>query len=194
MKFCFLAALLKSGLLDAEFGCRAAMTTVYPQAALHLAKPPGNRLTALEGLRLKVASKPAAAFIARWRWLAQPRCRGDLYTGLARTVIGTVISMDGVPATYKLAEVTNYRYTTALGYSVGMVFIARKRYDAVLPGARILDDNSGPKDDRHTGHLLQGRSPMRPRENAQADPRQHMVAPSAPRPRRPLQQIVVPVT
>ena len=45
---------------------------------------------------------------------------------------------------YKLAEVTSYHYEMRLGASTGMVFMAKKRYDALPPAAKkILDDNSG---------------------------------------------------
>ena len=38
---------------------------------------------------------------------------------------------------------TSYHSTTELGASVGMVFMAKKRYDARSPAARkIVDDNS----------------------------------------------------
>ncbi len=185
--------LYKSGLLDAEFrDVVPLMTTVYPQAALHLAKPPKS-IDSLEGLRLKVASKPAAAFIALLGGSPSSLPLTDLYTGLQRgTVDGTVISWTAFQP-YKLAEVTNYHYTTALGASVGMVFIARKRYDALSPAARkILDDNSGEKMSRTLGAAWDEVADEA-RENAQADPKQLVVAPSAAATAK-WQQIVVPVT
>jgi TRAP-type C4-dicarboxylate transport system substrate-binding protein len=171
--------LYKSGLLDAEFkDVVPLMMTVYPQAAVHLAKPPKS-IDTLEGLRLRVASKPAAEFVTLLGGSPSSLPLPDLYTGLQRgTVDGTVISWTAFQP-YKLAEVTSYHYTTELGASVGMVFMSKKRYDALPPAARkILDDNSGEAMSRTLGAAWDEVADEA-REKAQADPRHQMVAPTA---------------
>jgi TRAP-type C4-dicarboxylate transport system substrate-binding protein len=185
--------LYKSGLLDAEFkDVVPLMTTVYPQAAVHLAKPPKS-IDTLAGLRLKVASKPAAEFVALLGGSPSSLPLPDLYTGLQRgTVDGTVISWTAFQP-YKLAEVTSYHYTTELGASVGMVFISKKRYDALSPAARkILDENSGEAMSRTLGAAWDDVADEA-RERAQADPKQEVVAPTAAATAQ-WQKIVAPVT
>ncbi len=183
----------KSGLLDAEFkDVVPLMTTVYPQAALHLAKPPKS-IDTLEGLRLKVASKPAADFVTLLGGSPSSLPLTDLYTALQRgTVDGTVISWTAFQP-YKLAEVTSYHYTTELGASVGMVFISRKRYDALSAAARkILDDNSGEAASRTLGAAWDEVADEA-RAAAQADPKQQVVAPTAAA-TATWQKVVAPVT
>jgi TRAP-type C4-dicarboxylate transport system substrate-binding protein len=183
----------KSGLLDAEFkDVVPLMTTVYPQAAVHLAKPPKS-IDTLAGLRLKVASKPAAEFVTLLGGSPSSLPLPDLYTGLQRgTVDGTVISWTAFQP-YKLAEVASYHYTTELGASVGMVFISKKRYDALPPAARnILDDNSGEEMSRTLGAAWDEVADEA-RAKAQADPKQEVVAPTAEAATR-WEKLVAPVT
>ncbi len=185
--------LYKSGLLDDEFkDVVPLMTTVYPQAALHLAKLPKS-IDSLEGLRLKVASKPAADFVTLLGGAPSSLPLTDLYTALQRgTVDGTVIAWTAFQP-YKLAEVTSYHYTTALGASVGMVFMTRKRYAALSPAARkIIDDNSGEAASRTLGAAWDEVADEA-RTAAQADPKQQVVAPTAAA-TAAWQKIVAPVT
>jgi TRAP-type C4-dicarboxylate transport system substrate-binding protein len=65
-----------------------------------------------------------------------------------------------------------------LGASTGMVFMARKRYDALPPAARkILDENSGEAASRTLGAAwdeVAGEA----RHAAEADPKQQVVMPT----------------
>ena len=53
---------------------------------------------------------------------------------------------------FKLQEVTFYHLETKLGGTTGMVFMAKKKYDALPPAVRkLLDDNSGEAESRVYG-------------------------------------------
>jgi TRAP-type C4-dicarboxylate transport system substrate-binding protein len=166
-------------LLDAEFkDVVPLMTTVYPQAAVHLAKPPKS-IDTLAGLRLKVASKPAAEFVALLGGSPSSLPLPDLYPGLQHaTVDGAVVAWTAFQP-YKLAEVTSYHYEMRLGASTGMVFMAKKRYDA-LPAAakKILGENSG-EAASHTLGLAWDEVADEARKAAENDPKQQVVYPTA---------------
>ena len=185
--------LYKSGLLDAEFKeIVPLMMTVYPQAAVHLTEPPKS-IDTLNGLRLKMASKTASQFVALLGGSPSSLPLPDLYSGLQRgTVDGTVISWTAFQP-YRLDEVTSYHYETALGASAGMVFMAKRRYDALSPAARkILDDNSGEAMSRTLGAGWDEEAEAA-RAKAKADPKQQVVTPTAEQ-TETWKQIVAPVT
>jgi TRAP-type C4-dicarboxylate transport system substrate-binding protein len=102
----------------------------------------------------------------------------DLYPGLQHgTVDGAVIAWTAFQP-YKLAEVTSYHYEMRLGASTGMVFMAKKRYDA-LPAAakKILDENSGEAASRTLG-LAWDEVADEARKAAEADSKQQVVVPT----------------
>jgi len=102
----------------------------------------------------------------------------ELYPGLQHsTVDGAVIAWTAFQP-YKLAEVTSYHYEMRLGASTGMVFMARKRYDA-LPAAakKILDENGGEAASRTLG-LAWDEVADEARKAAEADPKQQVVTPT----------------
>lgn len=185
--------LYKSGLLDAEFrDVVPLMMTVYPQAEVHLAKAPKS-IETLGGLRLMVVAKTAAQFVTMLGGAPISLPLPDLYEGLQRgTVDGTVIAWTAFQP-YRLAEVTSYHYETQLGASTGMVFMAKKRYDALPPAARkILDENSGEAASRTLGQAWDEVADEA-REKAEADPKQQVVMPSAADTER-WKKIIAPVT
>jgi TRAP-type transport system periplasmic protein len=184
--------LYKSGLLDAEFkDVVPLMVTVYPQAEVHLAKPPKS-IETLQGLRLMVVSKTAAQFGALLGAAPISLPLPDLYEGLQRgTVDGTIISWTAFQP-YRLGEVTTYHYETQLGASTGMVFMAKKRHDALPPAARkILDENSGEAASRTLGEAWDEVADEA--RQAAADPKQQVTTPSAADTER-WKGIVAPVT
>ena len=185
--------LYKSGLLDAEFkDVVPLMMTIYPQAEVHLTKPPKS-IDTLEGLRLMVVAKTAAQFVTLLGGSPNSLPLPDLYQGLQRgTVDGTVIAWTAFQP-YRLGEVTSYHYETELGASAGMVFIAKKRYDALSPAARkILDDNSGEAMSRTLGTAWD-ETAEEARQKAKADPKQQVVYPTDAETAK-WQKAVAPVT
>jgi TRAP-type transport system periplasmic protein len=76
----------------------------------------------------------------------------DLYEAIQRhTIDGTVMPWTGM-ITFKLDEVTSYHIETPMGASLAMLFMTRKRYDALPPAAKkIIDDNAGEIESRRAG-------------------------------------------
>jgi TRAP-type C4-dicarboxylate transport system substrate-binding protein len=185
--------LYKSGLLDSEFkDVVPLMMTLYPQGQIHLAKPPKS-IDTLAGLRIMVVSKPAGAFVTLLGGSPSSLSLSELYQALQRgTVDGTVISWTAFQP-YRLSEVTSYHYETQFGASTGMVFMARKRYDALPPAARkIIDDNSGEAITRTLGKAWDD-AVAEARKAAMADPKQTIVEPT-PEQTAKWQQIAAPLT
>ena len=172
--------LYKNGLLDPDFkDVVPLMMTVYPQADVHLAKPPKAPLDTLQGLRLMVVAKVSAQSIAALGGSPSSLPLPDLYAGLQHgTVDGAVVAWTAFQP-YKLAEVTSYHYEMRLGASTGMVFMAKKRYDALpLAAKKILDENSGEAASRTLG-LAWDEVADEARKAAEADPKQQVVYPTA---------------
>jgi TRAP-type transport system periplasmic protein len=172
--------LYKKGQLDPDFkDVVPLMMTVYPQADVHLAKPPKAPLDTLEGLRLMVVAKVSAQSIAALGGSPSSLPLPELYPGLQHgTVDGAVIAWTAFQP-YKLAEVTSYHYEMRLGASTGMVFMAKKRYDALPAAARkILDENSGEAASRTLGAAWDEVADEA-RKAAEADPKQQVVTPTA---------------
>jgi TRAP-type C4-dicarboxylate transport system substrate-binding protein len=170
--------LYKSGLLDSEFkDVVPLMMIIYPQAEVHLAKPPKS-IETLNGLRLMVVAKTAAEFITDLGGSPSSVPLPDLYGGLQRGLVdGTVIAWTAFQP-YKLGEVTTYHYETQLGASSGMVFMTRKRYDALPPEARkLIDENSGEAESRTLGKAWDEVA-EEARQLAKSDPKQTVVTPT----------------
>jgi TRAP-type C4-dicarboxylate transport system substrate-binding protein len=113
----------KSGLFNAEYDTVQPLYMItFPPSGIHYAKQP-KTFDDLKGLKLATGSKVDAVLV---QWTAfQP---------------------------FKLQDVTFYHLETKLGGATGMVFMAKKKYDA-LPAAakKILDDNSGEAESRFYG-------------------------------------------
>jgi TRAP-type C4-dicarboxylate transport system substrate-binding protein len=186
--------LYKSGVLDPDFKDVVPLfMTVYPQADVHLAKAPRAPLDTLQGLRLMVVAKVSSQSIAALGGSPSSLPLPDLYPGLQHgTVDGAVVAWTAFQP-YKLGEVTSYHYEMRLGASTGMVFMAKKRYDALSPEARkILDDNRG-EAESHTLGLAWDEVADEARKAAQADAKQQVVFPTAEAVAK-WQQITAPVS
>ncbi len=147
--------LYKTGLLDGNFkDVVPIMMSIYTQEVVHLTKPPKS-IETLAGLRIMVVSKTASNLISRLGGSPSSIPLPDLYSALQHgTVDGTLIAWTAFQP-YRLAEVTTYHYETQLGASPGMVFMARKRYDALPATVRkIIDENSGEAISRQLGKAL----------------------------------------
>lgn len=171
--------LYKSGALDPDFKDVVPLfMTVYPQADVHLAKAPKS-IDTLQGLRLMAVARVSAQSIALLGGSPSSLPLPDLYAGLQHgNVDGAVVAWTAFQP-YKLAEVTSYHYEMRLGASTGMVFMTKKRYDALPPAARkILDDNRG-ETESHTLGVAWDEVADEARKAAEADPKQKVVYPTA---------------
>lgn len=171
--------LYQRGLFDAEYKDVVPLfVQIYPQSQIHLAKTP-KAPDDLAGLRLMVVAKTAADVVAKLGGAPISLPLPDLYEGLQRnTVDGMVISWTAFQP-FKLAEVTTYHIDTRLGTAPAMVFMAKKRYQALSPEARkILDANSGEAQTRALGKAWD-EVEEEARKAAKADPKHTVLMPAA---------------
>lgn len=136
--------LYKSGLLDKEFDEVVPLfLCVFPPVGIHLAAAP-HTVDTLEGLKLGVSSKLTSDATKRLGGtpLAMPLM--EYYESIQRGSINGVVTAWAPFQPFRLIEVTTYHVEAPLGGGPSMLFMSKKRYDA-LPAAarRILDANSG---------------------------------------------------
>jgi TRAP-type C4-dicarboxylate transport system substrate-binding protein len=119
-----------------------AISTIS-QNSLHMLKPL-SAPTALAGNKVMVTSKTAADVITRLGAAPISLPPFQVYEALQRhTVDGTVTGWPSFQP-FKLIEVTTYHIDAPLGSAVGVVFMAKSKYDALPAAARkIIDANSG---------------------------------------------------
>jgi TRAP-type transport system periplasmic protein len=173
--------LYKSGLLDPEYNdVVVLMAQIYPQSGIQLAKPPAHPpLQNLKGLRIMAISKSAAEIVSALGGSPASILLPDLYESLMRhSVDGAIMGWTAFQP-FKLAEVTFYHVDTQFGAAPAMVFMAKKRYDALSPAARkIIDENSGEAASRWLGKTWD-EVEREARDATKADPKHQVVTPSA---------------
>lgn len=136
--------LYKSGLLNAEFDEVVPLFLFsYAPSYVHLTKTPQS-LQSLAHLQLIAGGKIASKVIAALGGAPLSVNIMDDYVALQRGTADGVVGPWPILQTFKLVEVTSYHLEVPLGAESGMVFMARKRYEALPAAVRnILDDNSG---------------------------------------------------
>jgi TRAP-type C4-dicarboxylate transport system substrate-binding protein len=153
--------------------------TVFPQSGIHLVHPVAT-LDNLKGMKLIAVGKAQADAVTALGGAPLSIPLTEMYTGLQRG------SADGAVASwttfnpFRLGDVTRYHLETQLGTSTGMVFMAKKRFDALPPAAqKVLKDNSGEAMTRSFGAYIDGEA--RDVRNAVVASGQTVTAPSAAR-------------
>ncbi|HEX4192078.1 MAG TPA: TRAP transporter substrate-binding protein [Stellaceae bacterium] len=144
--------LYKSGLLDAEYDTVQPLYMItFPPSGVHYAKQP-KTLENLKGLKIATGSKVTADAIERLGGTPLSMVTSEYYTAVQRGMVDAVLVQWTAFQPFKLQDVTFYHLETKLGGAAGMVFMAKKKYDA-LPAAvkKILDDNSGEAESRVYG-------------------------------------------
>ncbi|HEY1507064.1 MAG TPA: TRAP transporter substrate-binding protein [Stellaceae bacterium] len=144
--------LYKSGLLDAEYDTVQPLYLItFPPSGIHYAKQP-KTLENLNGLKIATGSKVTADAIERLGGTPLSMVTSEYYTAVQRGMVDAVLVQWTAFQPFKLQDVTFYHLETKLGGAAGMVFMAKKKYDA-LPAAvkKILDDNSGEAESRVYG-------------------------------------------
>ena len=149
--------LYQSGALAAEYGeIVPLMLIVFPQSGIHLVHPVAA-LDDLRGLKLIALGKVQAEAVTTLGGAPLSIGLTDMYTALQRgTADGAVASWTTFDP-FRLGDVTRYHLETRLGTSTGMIFMAKKKFDA-LPAAaqKVLVDNSGEAASRAFGAYLDG--------------------------------------
>ena len=185
--------LIKAGYFDAEYKDIVPLfVQIYPQSQIHLAKAPKSP-DDISGLRLMVVARTGADVVTRLGAAPISLMLPELYQGLQRnTVDGALMSWTAFQP-FKLAEVTTYHIDTQLGTPPAMVFMAKKRYDALSPEARkLIDQNSGEAESRALGKAWD-EVEEEARLAAKKDPK-HTVMTPAPELTAKWQAAVAPVT
>ena len=167
--------LYQSGLLDPEFDqARPLMLIALPQSLPHLTKAPKS-LQDLTGLRI-VGPTQLTALAAQYMG-AQPITLSspEAYEAMNRgTADGTILSWN-VYFSFKIGEIAHYHIDEPMGTAAGMIFMARKTYDALPPAAKeVLNQNSGEAASAAWGKWWDGDN-QHNREAAKADPKQAVV-------------------
>ena len=144
--------LYKSGLLDAEYDTVQPLYMItFPPAGFHMAKPM-KTLENLNGLKIGIGSRTGSDMIARLGGAPISMITSDYYTGVQRGMIDGVNTQWTAMQPFKLYEVTFYHVEASLGGTTGMVFMNKKKYNALPAAARkILDENSGEAQSRFYG-------------------------------------------
>ena len=144
--------LYKSGLLDSEYDQIVPLyVNAFPQTSLHLAKAP-KTIETLQGLRVVGGGRIFSECLARLDAAPLSISLGQAYEAIQRGVAdGVAIQWTGFQP-FKLAEVTRYHVDGSFGASTGMIFMAKKRYEALPDAARkIIEANGGEKQSREFG-------------------------------------------
>lgn len=147
--------LYQTGLLDREYADIVPLWLyVYPQNGLHFAKPP-KTLENLDGLKVQAINKVNAQIASLLGAAPITLNIGEAYMALQRGTIDATIVPWPAFQPFKLDEVTSYHVEAPLGSGPGMMFMARKRYEALPAAARkILDENGGEAAARSWGAFL----------------------------------------
>jgi TRAP-type transport system periplasmic protein len=160
--------LYQSGALGPEYAeIVPLMLVVFPQSGIHLVHPVAS-LADLHGLKLIALGKVQADAVTTLGGAPLSIGITDMYTALQRgTADGAVASWTTFDP-FRLGDVTRYHLETRLGTSTGMIFMAKKKFDA-LPSAaqKMLRDNSGEAASRAFGAYLDGDA-ARVRDNVKA--------------------------
>lgn len=144
--------LYKSGLLDTEYD---EIVPLYlcqiTQAGLHFAKPPKS-LDNFNGMKMIVSSRIAGQAAARMGFTPASISLNEMYEAVQRGTVDGFLNGWTVFQPFKMAEVTTYHVEAQLSGSTGMVFMAKKKWDA-LPAAvkKVLESNSGEAQSRAFG-------------------------------------------
>lgn len=184
--------LYKSGAMDAEYNDVVPLMLVsIAQSGVQLAKPPKS-LDDLRGLKIITLTQLQSQLALRLGATPISLPITDMYEAIQRgTVDGAMVGWTAFQP-FKLAEVTRTHVDTALGTSTGMVFMSKKKYEA-LPAAakKILDANAGEAQSRIFGAFWD-RVAAETRNQIKALDK-HAVAALTPEQARQWQQKIAPV-
>ncbi|HLI21197.1 MAG TPA: TRAP transporter substrate-binding protein [Stellaceae bacterium] len=172
--------LYQSGALGSEYAEIVPLVlVVFPQSGIHLVHPVAA-LDDLKGMKLIALGKVQSEAVKALGGAPLSIGLNDMYTALQRgTADGAVASWTTFDP-FRLGDVTRYHAETRLGTSTGMIFMAKKKFDALPPEAqKILQDNSGEAASRRFGAYFD-QDAARVRDDVKAASGQVVTAPSAP--------------
>ena len=147
--------LYASGVLDAEYDeIHPLVFFTFPQQALHFAKKLPSP-TEVGGLKVITSSRVAAQVMSELGASPLSINAQDIYSALQRGMADGVMFPWTAMEVFKLTEVTTYHVDTFLGGAPAMVFMAKKKYQALPADVRkILDEMSGETASRKMGQTF----------------------------------------
>lgn len=173
--------LYQSGALDAEYGDIVPLVLIaFPQSGIHLTRPV-TTLDDLHGLKLIALGRVQSQAVTALGGAPLSIAPSDMHEALQRgTADGAVASWPSFDP-FRLDEVTHYHLETRLGTSTMMIFMAKKRFDA-LPAAaqKVLRENSGEAASRTFGAYFDNDA-IRIRNSLKQASGQSLAAPDAKR-------------
>lgn len=147
--------LYKSGLIDSDFDDTVPLyVLVYPPTLIHLRKPLANPDN-LKGLKIAPTSKLIAYEVQLLGADPVSMTYQETYSALQRgTIDGITFPMAGIYS-QNFSDLVFTHLEVGLGSSVSMVFMMKKRFDALSPQARdVLLKVSGEAMSRKQGVLF----------------------------------------
>ncbi|HEX3970743.1 MAG TPA: TRAP transporter substrate-binding protein DctP [Stellaceae bacterium] len=136
--------LYASGQISAEYDDIVPLfLTVFPQSGIHFTHPIAA-LDDLKGLKLIAVGKAQADAVTALGGAPLSIPLTETYTALQRGAADGAVASWSTFKPFRLGDVTRYHVEAQLGTSTGMVFMAKKRFNALPPAAqKVLMDNSG---------------------------------------------------
>jgi len=151
--------LYKTGQMDGEYDEVVPLVFVtFPQTGLHMLKQPSS-LDNLNGLKIAVVSKNVAEAVQRLGAAPVTLSAPELYEALNRRLAdGGAISTNGAN-TFKLHELVTYHVDAPLGSTPAMLFMAKKRFDALPDAAKkVILAHGGEAEVRAGGKFQDGQN------------------------------------
>lgn len=184
----------KSGVLDAEYDeIQPLYLITFPPAGFHMAKPM-KTLENLNGLKIAVGTKTGSDLLQRLGAAPIALVTSEYYTALQRgTVDGANVQWTAMQP-FKLYEVTSYHVEAAFGGAAGMVFMTKKKWNALPEAVRkIIDANSGEAQSRLYGAFWDAVD-QEGRDTAKSAPEKHQIVTLPPAIEARWRELVLPVT
>lgn len=149
--------LYKTGALGSEYAeVVPIMLAPLGQVMVTLSKPP-KAADDFGGAKLMVGGKIQSDIAKRLGATPISLPWSEIYEGLQRGTIDGAVTGWSTVAALKLSEVAAYHVDAPLGTSVGMIFMAKKRYDALPADARkVIEANLGEAESRRIGVHFDG--------------------------------------
>jgi TRAP-type transport system periplasmic protein len=147
--------LYKTNLLAAEYQDIVPLgLVVFPQSGLHLSRTLSSPQD-VAGLKLAALGKVQGDAVGRLGAVPLSLPATDLYEGIQRGLADGAVASWTTFDPFRLGEVTRYHVITRLGTSTGMLFMAKKKFEALPTDVRkILQENSGEGSSREFGTYL----------------------------------------
>ncbi|MFT6606229.1 MAG: TRAP-type C4-dicarboxylate transport system substrate-binding protein [Halocynthiibacter sp.] len=153
-----LCAMYERGAFGEEFSDIVPLLFVeFPQASLHLKDSKLASIADVDGKKIITSSPAAGAVVAAFGGAPMSFNITEQYEALQRGAAnGTVMNFTAFPA-FRLNEVTTDHYVAPLGGAMGMVFMAKGKWEALSDEARsAITKHSGCEGTRAFGQFVDG--------------------------------------